>query len=321
MTESSAAQSVVELADGRSLGVAQWGPADGEPIVYCHGFPGNRLEPQLAQTVVERRGLPVRTIAFDRPGYGRSSPAPGRRFLDWPADMSEAADRMGIGEFSVLGASGGCPFALACGLLLPDRVSRIGIVAGVGPLDAPGMGDTPSIAGPSRLRPIRQLQWHLVARAAKTGRIDRAIDRAIATMTGVDRQAMEMPEVRSWYRAVFAEAFVQGGAAAALEGELYRRPWGFEPGDVELNTFLWHGGQDTWAPPATAKWFADRLPRAQLVTWPEHGHFSWAASPQACSELLATMAGRAPRTCGSPGATQTRTDEGGRSQPPGGDQP
>jgi hypothetical protein len=39
----------------------------------------------------------------------------------------------------VLGASGGGPYALACGHALPDRVLRVGIVSGVAPYDAPGV--------------------------------------------------------------------------------------------------------------------------------------------------------------------------------------
>lgn len=284
------AEHVVELADGRSLGVAQWGPPEAPAVVYCHGFPGNRLEPLLAQSVVERHGVPARVIAFDRPGYGLSTPAPGRRFLDWPLDLGEGMDRLGLERFSVLGASGGSPFALACGYRLPDRVTRLGIVAGAGPVEAPGMRATPTIAGPSRFRPVRRLQWHLAARAVARGRLDRLVDRSIATMTDVDRAAMEQPEVRAWYREVFAEAFAQGGAAAALEGELYRQPWGFEPGDVGVETHIWHGAADAWVPSSTATWLADRLPSASLVLWPDHGHFSWAASPEVV-DVIATMAG------------------------------
>ena len=145
-------ETTLTLADGRSLGLAEWGPPDAPLVVYCHGFPGSRLEPSLAQAVVERRAVNARVIAFDRPGYGRSAFLPGRGFLDWPTDMAEAADRLGIDRFSVLGASGGCPYALACASSLGERVTRVGIVAGVGPLEATSGGavgtPSPSVAEP-----------------------------------------------------------------------------------------------------------------------------------------------------------------------------
>jgi hypothetical protein len=36
-----------ELADGRMLGYALYGPASGQPVLYFHGTPSSRLEPQL----------------------------------------------------------------------------------------------------------------------------------------------------------------------------------------------------------------------------------------------------------------------------------
>ena len=42
---------VLDLADGRRLGYAEWGPPDAPPIVYRHGSPGNRRELRLLQPV------------------------------------------------------------------------------------------------------------------------------------------------------------------------------------------------------------------------------------------------------------------------------
>jgi pimeloyl-ACP methyl ester carboxylesterase len=95
------------LRDGRRLGYAQYGQPDGEPIVYFHGHPGSRLEARLAHEPAAAPGL--RVIALDRPGYGLSDFLPGRAITDWPADVTAAADALGIGRFSVAGASGGGP--------------------------------------------------------------------------------------------------------------------------------------------------------------------------------------------------------------------
>ena len=284
-------ETTLTLADGRSLGMAEWGPPDAPVVVYCHGFPGSRLEPSLAQAVVEQRSVNARVIAFDRPGYGRSTFVRNRTFIDWPADMAEAADRLGVGEFSVLGASGGCPYALACASVLGARVTRVGIVAGVGPLDATGMPESQLISGPSNLRILRTLQWRLVARAARTDRVDTVIDRTVTTMTGVDREAMKRPDVRAWYRTMFTEAFDQGAAAASYEAELYRQLWGFDPADITTETNLWHGAVDQWVPISVARWLADRIPNAHLIEWPDHGHVSWAGSDEA-ADIVAVTAGK-----------------------------
>ncbi|NEE56132.1 alpha/beta hydrolase, partial [Streptomyces sp. SID8455] len=66
--------------------------------------------------------LSVRWVSYDRPGYGGSSPLPGRDIASAAADVRAIADALAIGRFAVLGHSGGGPHALACGALLPDRV-------------------------------------------------------------------------------------------------------------------------------------------------------------------------------------------------------
>jgi pimeloyl-ACP methyl ester carboxylesterase len=99
------------LPDGRRLSHAQFGDPHGVPVVYCHGFPGSRLEAR--QTDAFGRRLGVRVIAFDRPGYGGSDYQRGRQLTDWPADVAAALDLLGIGRFALLGISGGAPYALA----------------------------------------------------------------------------------------------------------------------------------------------------------------------------------------------------------------
>ncbi len=89
--------------DGRQLGYAQYGQPDGAPIVYFHGHPGSRLEARLAHEAAAGSGF--RVIALDRPGYGLSDFQPGRAIADWPADVAEAADALGIGRFSVAGSA------------------------------------------------------------------------------------------------------------------------------------------------------------------------------------------------------------------------
>ncbi len=132
-------EGVVVLADGRSMGYAMYGPADVRTVVYCHGFPGSRFEFQLIDGVLRSGGVDVRVVVFDRPGYGTSTFQQRRTLLDWPADVAAATERLGLDEFAVVGVSGGGPYAMACGFLLADRVTSLGVAVGVAPPDAIGM--------------------------------------------------------------------------------------------------------------------------------------------------------------------------------------
>ncbi|MBC7801768.1 MAG: alpha/beta fold hydrolase, partial [Gemmatimonadaceae bacterium] len=118
---------MVRLPDGRAIAVEEYGDPAGLPVLYFHGWPASRLEAGLIPE------LPVRLLAFDRPGYGRSSPQPGRTLLDWPRDVAEVADRLGLDRFHVVGLSGGAPYAVACAYAIPDRVRGMALVCPVPP--------------------------------------------------------------------------------------------------------------------------------------------------------------------------------------------
>ena len=121
----------VRLRDGRWLGYRESGDANGVPVLFFHGFGTTRV---VCPTGVAVRQLGVRLIALDRPGIGLSTPRPGRRLLDWPDDVREAADQLGLEQFSIVGWSGGGPYALACARRLGDRIRSIAIVSGAAPL-------------------------------------------------------------------------------------------------------------------------------------------------------------------------------------------
>ena len=97
------------LADGRALGFAEYGNPNGKPLFYFHGHPGSRFEARYLEN-----SETARIIGVDRPGLGLSTYKAGRKILDWPDDIAELANSLGIARFAVAGFSGGGPYALAC---------------------------------------------------------------------------------------------------------------------------------------------------------------------------------------------------------------
>ncbi|RXZ48495.1 alpha/beta fold hydrolase, partial [Agromyces binzhouensis] len=107
-------------------------PHPGAPVVVWHaGSPhtGEPLEP-LA-TAARARG--IRLVTFARPGYGGSTPRPGRDVASNAADVAAIADALGIDRFAVIGYSGGGPHALGCAALLRDRVTAAAVLASPAP--------------------------------------------------------------------------------------------------------------------------------------------------------------------------------------------
>ncbi|MCK4436294.1 alpha/beta hydrolase, partial [Candidatus Bathyarchaeota archaeon] len=94
------------------MGYAEYGPLRGVPVFYFHGFPSSRFEAAIVEDKLE--GLNVHLIAIDRPGMGISSYQKNRAILDFPEDVQELAEYLGLDNYGVLGVSGGGPYSLAC---------------------------------------------------------------------------------------------------------------------------------------------------------------------------------------------------------------
>jgi pimeloyl-ACP methyl ester carboxylesterase len=265
----------LRLRDGRRLGYAEYGAPDGEPVLYFHGHPGSRLEARLAQPAAAAAG--VRVIAVDRPGYGLSDFQHGRAITDWPGDVAEAADLLGIDRFSVAGASGGGPYALACAWRLPDRVIRAAVLSGVGPFRVRGI--TRGMRWQNKVGFGLGARWPALARTISrsmqrgvTSRPEQTIEALARAMSEVDAAIVRRPEVRELLIADLTEAFRHGSDGAAWDIVLLGRPWGFPLREIGTEVHLWQGEADTLVPPAMGRYLASQLPNCHARMLSGEGH-------------------------------------------------
>ncbi|MGH8940054.1 MAG: alpha/beta fold hydrolase, partial [Actinomycetes bacterium] len=127
----------VSAADGRVLCVESAGNPAGRPVLVHGGTPNSR---HLANPWLEDAAkCGIHLVSYDRPGYGGSTPQPGRSVADCANDVRTIADAYGIDRLAVWGYSGGGPHALACAALLPDLVSAVASLASLAPYGAPGL--------------------------------------------------------------------------------------------------------------------------------------------------------------------------------------
>jgi pimeloyl-ACP methyl ester carboxylesterase len=259
----------VTLHDGRHLAYAEYGDPDGTPIFYFHGTPGGRLEGRFLEAAAAAEG--VRLIALDRPGYGHSSFKRGRRIEDWPGDVRELADALGIDRFAVVGLSGGGPHAQACAARLGARLTSATIVSGAGSPEASLDGRTGIKRWLTRAglwaAPIfgwLAAMWVAFwAPYARPWMVPRSIDRRVVALPGV-RQAF-VEEVR--------DALKPGGRAMAQDFALFARRWRFTPDEVgRRRVFLWHGDDDRVVPVAIGRYFAREIPGCESTFVPGGGH-------------------------------------------------
>jgi pimeloyl-ACP methyl ester carboxylesterase len=120
----------LQLADGRVLRYQIVGTAHGDEVFLLHGALGSRLVHTSLSAAASDAG--IRLVSYDRPGYGGSTPQPGRTVAAAADDVAAIADQLDVDRLAVWGQSGGGPFALACAALLPDRVAAAAAVAPLG---------------------------------------------------------------------------------------------------------------------------------------------------------------------------------------------
>lgn len=291
----------IRLLDGRRLGYAEYGDPAGKPVLHFHGTPDSRLEgtlppdgdvPGVADTA---NRLGVRLIMPDRPGIGFSDFKPGRTILDWPDDVLALADALRLERFAVMGLSGGGPYAAACAYKIPQRITRMGIISGVGPPEMPGAMDFLSKTSDGQaVRLGAKAPWLLRLVLAYTifkfrHNPEKLVAETAAEVSPPDQEALRRREVAETVIRMTGGAFQQGARGAAWDYTLFSRPWGFALGDICLPVFLWHGEDDWVCPVAMGRYVAENIPGCMARIVPGEGHISLVVNHFA--EILAVVAG------------------------------
>ena len=269
----------IELPDGRTLAYAQWGDPTGRPIVSCHGTPGCRISRHPNQELVRSTG--ARVIAFDRPGYGRSTRNRGRRVVDIVGDVSALVDHLGIDEFAVVGGSGGGPHALAIAALLGDRVTRAGCIVGVAPFDV--LGDE-WFTGMDPLN-VKEFGWALEGEERaheELAREDADMRARVAKdpsnvlgdfdLPDADRKVLARADLAMVIRDSTSEQSANGVWGWVDDDLAFTKPWGFDPSTITVPTAVWWGAEDVLVPPQHGEWIAATVPAALARVRRDGGH-------------------------------------------------
>jgi len=101
---------LVMTADGRTLAVEDAGDTDGPPVLVHVGTPNSRH--LYGRTVADAAARGLRLISYDRPGYGESTPQPGRTMADAAGDARAICAALGIDRLAGMGPSAAGEFAL-----------------------------------------------------------------------------------------------------------------------------------------------------------------------------------------------------------------
>ncbi|MDX8382232.1 MAG: alpha/beta hydrolase [Ghiorsea sp.] len=254
----------IRLHDGRRMSYAEYGDPEGDPVIFCHAVAGSRLQYPKGDKVAAKLGL--RMIVPDRPGMGCSDIKDEHTLLDWPLDLIQLVDFLGIKKFSIIGYSGGSSYAMACAYSLPERIKHISLVTARGPLDnfRDILSSDAVLLQLSKYTPSLLKQYiQIMITDIKQDPVKR-LHKRYKHYHQTDKDCIDQhPEQQVMYAESLLESVRQGASGISQNIIANTQPWGFEPSDIQTEIHFWHGEKDLAFPFRAAKKLAQSLPNCE----------------------------------------------------------
>jgi pimeloyl-ACP methyl ester carboxylesterase len=263
---------------GRVLEVREYGDRAGHPAIFFHGLIGSHHQASYIADQATQHEL--RIIAPNRPGVGKSEFVERKSALEAVPDIEDLTAALQIDQFSVMGISGGAPYALACLYKLSPRIRTVTVISGMGPMRLSG-----ALQGMDRQRRLaleigsrypnlakqESRRWGERFRAHPTA----FLNRLVSTWPAADQELFRRTEIFDLFLRDLRQVFIDGNGPQtfAQELRLYRN-YGFSPADLPADRYvtLWQGLDDIIVPPAMTWKLAQTLPRCEAHFVPG-GHF------------------------------------------------
>lgn len=268
---------VLTRSDGRVVGWAAYGPPDGDPVLFHHGWPSSATQASVIEGAA--RSLGICLVGVERPGIGLTSPLPGGNLADFSGDIEALVRHLGWDRFRVFGVSGGGPYALLTAARVPGTIAA-GVCCGAPASDA--------LRQPGGIFWIYRALIGLVDAwpwaALMALRVIRAGVRTLppVPMIGLlrhllpknDAVSLRDKEIRRRVAEPVRRAFSQRSRDLLYDATRYLAPWGFDPAGIAVPVRFWHGGVDRNLPPKLTEGLADTIPGADFRLYPQEGHYS-----------------------------------------------
>ncbi|UCG00272.1 MAG: alpha/beta hydrolase [Candidatus Heimdallarchaeota archaeon] len=268
----------ITLKDGRILGYAEVGNQGNQTLFWFHGGGSSRLEIQFIETIVNQHNIHV--IAPDRPGIGLSSFQRNRVLLDWPSDVKELADHLGIDKFAIAGVSGGGPHVAACAYSIPERITGCGMISSTGSIDLKEAWKKYPRAFRTTFFLARSMSWvfkpimRLQLRGMKSMDIFQKMTLRNSNLPEADRKLIVETDFFPKFYECGVEGMKQGTRGIIQEYKIFASSWGFNLQDLSSNIkiFVCAGDQDPNS--LFVHPFTDMIPKATAKIFQNEGHLS-----------------------------------------------
>ncbi|MEO1206606.1 MAG: alpha/beta hydrolase [Pseudomonadota bacterium] len=267
---------------GRAFSYCEFGAADGHPVLAFHGTPGSRLKYEVAHEAAT--GLGLRLLSIDRWGYG-GTPAPPRDDVSlhgFGQDMRALIQSLGKSQASIVGISGGGPYAMATAAVLKGKASKLALVAPVAPL----VGANAVSSAVADMRMFHKLAFFGVPKVPGLSRVAFGALRSVLKVNGPaamrlvtaragpsDRVIACAPENAARLSETFRLGLEKTTRGAAIDMQVFSSAWDVDVGDIASQTRLWIGTDDRNVPIPPAKALQTKIRKFELTELPGAGHF------------------------------------------------
>ncbi|MEQ1755128.1 MAG: alpha/beta fold hydrolase [Micropepsaceae bacterium] len=234
----------VVLPDGRRIFYREYGCSTCPATLYFHvGLAASLVMPEISRAAEKFR---VRLIAFERPGFGQSTPRSDYTFASIAEDAEALLNKLKISSVALFGDGYGGAFAVAAAKRLNGRVRRLA-------LRSPALGRSLANDRRSVLSALFRQSWiipgvaELMHRGIRVSLV-RSLMRHYAERSVADARRVAEPEFRDYFDAVIFDALERTGAGLAAELTLFASGAREDPSGLTCPISVWHGADHPGLP-------------------------------------------------------------------------
>jgi len=255
-----------------SVFIAYDSTGSGPLVVFLHGIGGNRTnwQEQLAYF-----GDKFCAVAWDARGYGASDDSPQTlQFKDYADDLRRLLDHLKAERAHLVGLSMGGMISLDFYGRYPERVATLTLVD-----TSSGFGGAPEEVKRDFLsRRLDPLEKGLTPADIAPG--------VVAVLVAKSAPAAVHERLRASMAALRVESYKQALHAIVTTDSRAVLP------RIQVPTLVIVGEEDTVTPPSAARFLADNITDASLVTIPASGHLTNLEKPEVFNSALESFLNR-----------------------------
>lgn len=268
---------------------SEFGDLNGQAVIYFHGAPGGPGEASIFDEHAKRNN--IRLICLDRFSITLGS-TPSQYYQTIVDHINHQTNGA---QVDLIGFSIGCQCAIEVSALLNEKVRRLYLISAAAPLCGGDFLPTMAARTIFSLALRKPIFFSLLSysQAVLATLMPRLLFKMLfASAQGEDRKLAKKNQFKNDLTIILSDCFNRNVKGYMREIHLYVRSSQTSVLSCKARTYLWHGADDNWSPPAMADYLQKSMPASlSLNVMPGLSHYSClkASVPEVCAHLKAEL--------------------------------